>query len=160
MGFWMQDKNGDKDEENCNKFNEFARNPNQPPPNSALGMAGSDAWSNVLGLGARPDQPSHGFGGAVPGGTIPGMNMFGPRTRATPPQNSFGHLDLSSLLANSGLPPPPGTGTTAPMPAPPRSAGGITVEDMQRAMQGNNLGRQREGVQISIIFENRCIIVE
>ena len=44
--FWMQDKNGDKDEENCNKFNEFARNPNQPPPNRLF--SNPDPFVNVL----------------------------------------------------------------------------------------------------------------
>ena len=31
--YWMQDKKPDKDDENITKFNDFARNPNQPAPN-------------------------------------------------------------------------------------------------------------------------------
>lgn len=95
--FWMQDKNPINDTENCSKFNNFVKNPNQPQ------AAAPDAnnWMQILGLGAgaAPSAaPGHSSSGALP----------------TPASASaFGNLDLSSIL--QGIPAaPPATASTQP----------------------------------------------
>ena len=85
----------------------------------------------MLGLGA----PASGMSGSSSGATA--MPQAAVPPRAPPGAPSF---DLSALLASSGIAPAPGTTNTPGafnLPPAPNSAGGrITVEDMQRAMQG------------------------
>ena len=72
---------------------------------------------------------------------LPGTSAAAAPPRPPPCAPSF---DLSALLANSGIAPNPAPTATPGMfnlpPVPPGSAGGgLTVEDMQRAMQAGGV---------------------
>lgn len=143
--YWLQDKNADKDAENVTKFNDFVKNPNHaasPAPGSAAGIAGGEQWMQMLGLGPQGAAAAGGSSsGAAPTAGVSGAALPGTSAAAAPPRPPPGapSFDLSALLANSGIAPNPAPTATPGMfnlpPVPGSAGGGLTVEDMQRAMQ-------------------------
>jgi len=124
--FWMQDKDASKDEENCNKLNQYMDNPNSipaaVPPAAQSNNAETESLLRMLGLPPR----------AAP------QSVSAPTASAP----TFNGLDLSSIIrniatANASSAPASSSAPPPPIETSPMSPGGISSADLQSAMTGD-----------------------
>lgn len=157
--YWMQDPSQDMDDDNCGKVSKYLRSP------SECAKAAGDPVETTTNQGQpesnRPDgnntsMSSPGMDNAALMNIMQGIGASPPANRDPPPgtATSGGQVDtLSNILENLGMPqsdgtaeqpntatPAPTTGTaatpSAPIPAPPRAGGTLTLADLQGAMAG------------------------
>mmetsp|Transcript_55460 Transcript_55460/g.82172 ORF Transcript_55460/g.82172 Transcript_55460/m.82172 type:complete len:443 (-) Transcript_55460:192-1520(-) len=120
--FWMQEKSNDKDEDQCQKFQRFLKEPatcaaaanGEENPAATPASASSNAMdlSGIAGVGnsagldnASLVQIMHGIGGSGDPPSTPAANTSG--GSSTPAAPGSGGVDaLSSILENLGMPPP------------------------------------------------------